>query len=62
VTSVLSFCHFGDSLTSLSRRLLVILTGHFVDGWTGVELEVTARSSCMTFKSFFQHQGLAMKT
>ena len=61
VASVWAFCRFGDGLTSLARRLLVILTGHFVDDWTGVELAATAASSCSCFKSFFQQLGLAMK-
>ena len=58
--SVWAFCRFGDCLTALARRLLVILTGHFVDDSTGIEL-ATSQSSCETFKAFFQHLGLSMK-
>lgn len=61
VASVWAFCRFGDALTSLARRLLVVLTGHFVDDWTGVELPATAASSCSSFKTFFEHLGLDMK-
>ncbi|CAL1152210.1 unnamed protein product [Cladocopium goreaui] len=61
VASVWAFCRFGDSLTALARRLLLTLTGHFVDDWTGTELAATCRSSCDSFRDFFLCLGLAMK-
>ena len=61
VASVWAFCRFGDAVTSLARRLLVILNGHFVDDWTGIELPATVQSSCEAFKTFFQLLGLDMK-
>ena len=61
VASVWAFCRFGDCLTSLARRLLMVLTGHFVDDWTGIEPTATADSSCWAFKQFFEHLGLSMK-
>ena len=39
----------------------MILPGHFVGDWTGVEPEMTSQSSCESFKNLFQHLGLATK-
>eukprot|EP00435_Cladocopium_sp_Y103_P048273 s452_g14.t1 len=39
---------------------LVALVGHFVDDFTGVELETTAESSSFSFKTVFQKLGLSM--
>ena len=59
--SVWAFCRFADGMVPVARRLLCVPHGHFVDDFTGAELEATAESACSTFRDMFQELGLCMK-
>ena len=61
VASVWSFNRCADALTFLSRRLLAVTVGHYVDDFIGVEEEHTVMSGFEQFTRLFRLLGLRMK-
>lgn len=59
--SVSGFCRFADSICYLARRLMAILTGHYVDDFIGAELALNAPNSFHAFADVFRSLGLRMK-
>ena len=59
--AVWSFNRFADALVAVSRRLLMLPLGHFVDDFTGIDIPALAHGGCKAFKDLFNALGLDMK-
>ena len=59
--SVWAFNRFADSMVSVSRRLLGIAVGHFVDDFTCIDPADLSDSSFKSFRDLYALLGLNMK-
>ena len=60
-SSVWSFNRFADCLISLCRRTLILMVGHYVDDFAGLDHPDLADSGCDSFCQCFQLLGLDTK-
>jgi len=61
VSSVWGYNRFADSLIALGRCLLLLLCGHYVDDFTGIEWDTTAEDGFLSFAKMGSIIGTTMK-